>query len=103
MGSILKREKGKERGKRKREKKRKKGKEKREKERKGKRRKGRKREREKGKGRKGRKREREGEEGGGEIPYRLSFWRGLCWVLQVRVASGVDTEFPYRVRIVARG
>ena len=33
-----------------------------------------------------------------EIPYRLPFWREFCWVLQVRVASGVNTEFPYRVR-----
>ena len=29
--------------------------------------------------------------------------REFCWVLQVRVASGVDAEFPYRVRIVDRG
>ena len=27
----------------------------------------------------------------------------FCWVLQVRVASGVDTEFPYRICIVYRG
>ena len=38
-----------------------------------------------------------------EIPYGLPFKRELCWVLQVRVASGVDTEFPYRVRIIDRG
>ena len=38
-----------------------------------------------------------------EIPYRLAFWREFCWVLQVRVASGVNTEFPYRVRIADRG
>ena len=38
-----------------------------------------------------------------EIPYRLPFWREFCWVLQVCVASGVDTEFPYRARIVDRG
>ena len=38
-----------------------------------------------------------------EIPYRLPFWREFCRILQVRVASGVDTEFPYRVRIVDRG
>ena len=35
-----------------------------------------------------------------EIPYRLPFWRGFCWVLQVRVDSRVDTELPYRVCIV---
>ena len=35
--------------------------------------------------------------------YRLPFWREFCWVLQARVAFGVDTEFPYRVRIVDRG
>ena len=35
--------------------------------------------------------------------YQLLFWRAFCWVLQVRVASGVDTEFPYQVRIVDRG
>ena len=29
--------------------------------------------------------------------------REFCWVLQVRVDYGVDTEFPYRVRIVDRG
>ena len=38
-----------------------------------------------------------------EIPYWLPFWREFCWVLQVRVAFGVDTEFPYRVRVVDRG
>ena len=38
-----------------------------------------------------------------EIPYRLPFWREFCWVLPVRVASGVGTEFPYRVRILNRG
>ena len=38
-----------------------------------------------------------------EIPYQLPFGREFCWALQVRVASGVDTEFPYRVRIVDRG
>ena len=37
-----------------------------------------------------------------EIPYRLPLWREFCWLLPVRVASGVDTEFPYRVRIVDR-
>ena len=31
------------------------------------------------------------------------FWGEVCWVLQVRVASGVNTEFPYRVCIVDRG
>ena len=35
-----------------------------------------------------------------EIRYRLLFGREFSWVLPVRVASGVDTEFPYRVRIV---
>ena len=34
---------------------------------------------------------------------RLPFWREFWWVLPVRVASGVDTEFPYQVRIVDRG
>ena len=24
------------------------------------------------------------------------FWREFCWVLQVRVTSVVDAEFPYR-------
>ena len=38
-----------------------------------------------------------------EIPYRLPFWREFCWVLPIRVASGVDTECLYRVRIVNRG
>ena len=38
-----------------------------------------------------------------EIPYRLPFWREFCWVLLARVDSRVDTEFPYRVRIVNRG
>ena len=38
-----------------------------------------------------------------EIPYRLPFWREFCLFLPVRVAPGVDTEFPYRVRIVDRG
>ena len=38
----------------------------------------------------------------GTADYRLPFWREVCWVLQVRVDSGVDTEFPYRVRIVDR-
>ena len=31
------------------------------------------------------------------------FRREFCRVMHVRVASGVDTEFPYRVRIVDRG
>ena len=35
--------------------------------------------------------------------YGLPFRRDFCWVLQFRVASGVDTEFPYRVHIVDRG
>ena len=38
-----------------------------------------------------------------QIPYRLPFWREFCCVSLVRVDSGVDTEFPYRVRIVDRG
>ena len=38
-----------------------------------------------------------------EIPYRLPFWREFCLFLPVRVAPEVDTEFPYRVRIVDRG
>ena len=33
----------------------------------------------------------------------LPFWTEFCWVLHVRVASRVDTEFPYRARIVERG
>ena len=32
-----------------------------------------------------------------------SLWREFCSVLQVRVDSGVDTEFLYRVHIVDRG
>ena len=35
-----------------------------------------------------------------EILHQLTFWREFCWVLQVRVASGLDIECPYRVRIV---
>ena len=38
-----------------------------------------------------------------EFPYGLRFRREFCWVLQVRVAFGFDTEFPYQVRIVDRG
>ena len=38
-----------------------------------------------------------------EIPCRLPFWREFCWILRVRVASGVDTKFAHRVRIVDRG
>ena len=38
-----------------------------------------------------------------EIPYRLPFWREFCLFLPVRVAPGVGTEFPYRVRIVDSG
>ena len=38
-----------------------------------------------------------------EIPYWLPFGREFCWVLPVRVASRVDTEFPYRVHIVDMG
>ena len=38
-----------------------------------------------------------------EIPYRLPFWREFCLFLSVRVAPGVDAEFPYRARIVDRG
>ena len=38
-----------------------------------------------------------------EIPYRPPFWREFCLFLPVRVAPGVDAEFPYRVRIVDRG
>ena len=30
------------------------------------------------------------------------FWREFCFFLPLRVAPGVDTEFPYRVRIVDR-
>ena len=33
------------------------------------------------------------------LPFGIEF----CWVLPVHVASGVDTEIPYRVRIVDRG
>ena len=43
---------------------------------------------------------------GSILKFRIGFpffWREFCWVLPVRVASGVDTEFPYRVRIVDRG
>ena len=38
-----------------------------------------------------------------EIPYRLPFWGEFCLFLPVRVAPRVDTESPYRVRIVDRG
>ena len=38
-----------------------------------------------------------------EIPYQLPFWRVFCWFLHIRVASRVDTAFPYWVRIVDRG
>ena len=39
------------------------------------------------------------------LKFRIGFPFGenSCWVLQVRVASGVETEFPYRVHIVDRG
>ena len=42
---------------------------------------------------------------GSILKFRIGFpfWREFCWVLPVRVASGADTEFPYRVRIVDRG
>ena len=30
-----------------------------------------------------------------ETPYGLLFRREFCWVLHVRVAPGVNTEFPY--------
>ena len=35
-----------------------------------------------------------------EIPYRAPFWREFCWVLPVRVASGVNTEF-FRIASVS--
>ena len=49
-----------------------------------------------------------------ELPYRLFSWVRICTdqtieaefsvqVLGIHVASGVNTEFPYRVRIVDRG
>ena len=38
-----------------------------------------------------------------ETPYWLPFRREFRWVLRVRGASGVDTEFPYRAPIVYRG
>ena len=38
-----------------------------------------------------------------EIPDRLPSWREFCLFLPVHVARRVDTEFPYRVRIVDRG
>ena len=42
---------------------------------------------------------------GSILKFRIGFlfWREFCWFLPVRVAPGVDTEFPYRVRIVDRG
>ena len=38
-----------------------------------------------------------------EIPYRLPVWTEFFLFLPVRVARGVDAEFPHRVRIVDRG
>ena len=40
-----------------------------------------------------------------EIPYRLPFWREFCLFCQSvwLPGTGVDTEFPCRVRIVDRG
>ena len=40
---------------------------------------------------------------GSILRFRIGFPREFCSVLPVRVASGVDTEFPYQVRIVDRG
>ena len=41
---------------------------------------------------------------GSILKFRMSFPFGeFCSVLQVRAASGVDTESPYRVRVVDRG
>ena len=42
---------------------------------------------------------------GSILKFRIGFSSGkeFCWILQVRVASEVDTEFPYRARIVDRG
>ena len=35
-----------------------------------------------------------------KFPICFPFWREFCWALQVCGASGVNTAFPYRVRIV---
>ena len=45
------------------------------------------------------------DDAGSILKFRIGFLFGenSAWFLPVHVARGVDTEFPYRVRIVDRG